>query len=246
MGTRIGIGLSLTRALGRPGGGAAVPTTPAFSATLAAVSEQWLSAADGTLLTSAGDWTWAGWLKVTDHTVAGQVLVDENVAVFELYSQGGGGQLVAVSYPSGGAVVVGSGAATVASATWYFVAVSFAAGTTTLALSLDAGTEATAAGTGTMGDPTGWTFGRRGSLETFMSGGLACWGYWTRLLTGPERTTLYNAGAGRTYAGLTAGLKVGLQWYWNMDEAAGATRADSTANGNGLTDHNTVGRGGFP
>jgi len=39
----------------------------------------------------------------------------------------------------------------------------------------------------------------------------------------------------------TSTLLTGLTGYWKLDESAGATRNDSTANANHLTDHNTVG-----
>lgn len=53
-----------------------------------------------------------------------------------------------------------------------------------------------------------------------------CVGVWSRILSGAERTALYNGGAGLSYAGLSAGLKVGLTSYYNMDEKSG-NRADS-------------------
>jgi hypothetical protein len=53
--------------------------------------------------------------------------------------------------------------------------------------------------------------------------------------------SLYNAGAGKTYAKLTAAEKTnwGLVSYWLMNEATGATRVDSHGSNN-LTDHNSV------
>lgn len=66
-------------------------------------------------------------------------------------------------------------------------------------------------------------------------------GLWTRLLTnggGNEIDQLYNAGVGRRYATLPAGLKTGLVSWWDLDDS-GSTWLD--ANGaNNLTNFNGV------
>jgi hypothetical protein len=64
-------------------------------------------------------------------------------------------------------------------------------------------------------------------------------GFWSRVLTADERTSLFARGNGKSYADLTTAEKVGLVSYWNLDEVSG-DRADSHGD-NDLTDNNTVG-----
>lgn len=61
-----------------------------------------------------------------------------------------------------------------------------------------------------------------------MDGRIANVGVWRRILTAAEITDLYNSGAGKTYAQITAAEKASLVSYWNLDEASG-TRFDSHA-----------------
>ena len=79
----------------------------------------------------------------------------------------------------------------------------------------------------------------------FMNGAIDSLGIWTggRLLTQAEVTWLYNSGSGRIYddiANAADPVAVGLndaylKAWWDLGEADGATRADSTANNNDLT-----------
>jgi len=66
-----------------------------------------------------------------------------------------------------------------------------------------------------------------GVLGSF-DGSIARLGFWKRILTSDERASLYNAGAGKFYADLTAAEKVSLVEYWNLCEASG-TRVGSHA-----------------
>jgi concanavalin A-like lectin/glucanase superfamily protein len=76
----------------------------------------------------------------------------------------------------------------------------------------------------------------RGTAGTYYDGSIDAVGLWTRLLSngsGQELDTLYNAGAGRRYNTLPAGLLTGLVSWWDLDDT-GLTWIDS-ADGNNLT-----------
>lgn len=76
------------------------------------------------------------------------------------------------------------------------------------------------------------------SVDGYSTVKLARVGIWSSVVSG---ASLFNSGLGKSYADLTAGEKVGLVSYWNLDETSG-NRADSVvASGNTLTDNNTVG-----
>jgi hypothetical protein len=61
-----------------------------------------------------------------------------------------------------------------------------------------------------------------------------------RLLSGGERTFLYNGGNGRSYEELDDTLKTDLRAWWPLDEISGS-RKDKHTFANHLTDTNTVG-----
>lgn len=74
----------------------------------------------------------------------------------------------------------------------------------------------------------------RGTAGTFYDGRIDAVGLWTRLLTngsGQELDQLYNAGAGRRYNTLPAGLLTGLVSWWDLDDS-GATWVDSNGSNN--------------
>jgi predicted nucleic acid-binding Zn finger protein len=67
--------------------------------------------------------------------------------------------------------------------------------------------------------------------------------YKGRVLTGPERTYMYNEGHGRTYEHLLQSVhpgSIGLSSYWDMNEVSG-TRVCKLFSGSNLTDYFTVG-----
>lgn len=132
---------------------------------------------------------------------------------------------------AGGAIVAGQ---------WYFLVLDFDSAAATVSLTINNGTPVTVGGVvGGLGvNATALSFGRTTGGAFFLNGRLSRWGFWNRVLTGGEKTSLYNAGAGKLYASLTAGEKTGLVSYWNMNEAGG-TRSDSQG-ANHATESNTV------
>jgi hypothetical protein len=73
----------------------------------------------------------------------------------------------------------------------------------------------------------------------FFDGAIDDAALYSRALSQGEVTGLYNGGAGKNYSSLTSSDKVGLVSFWLLNEATGATRADSHGSNN-LSDHNSV------
>lgn len=128
---------------------------------------------------------------------------------------------------------------------WYYIAAWHDSVANTLNIQVDNGTVYTQAWSGGIRDSTApLTIG-----STYTGGGfywdgrIADVGLWHRVLTSGERTSLYNSGNGKTYAGLAASEKDSLVSYWNLDEASG-TRMDSHG-GTGLVTEATSGEGVF-
>jgi hypothetical protein len=91
----------------------------------------------------------------------------------------------------------------------------------------------------------GWTFPNttnitrlgRDPFGSFLTGNLAGWGLWKRALSASEITSLWNNGAGRTYASLDSGLRTNLVSWWALNQ--NSVTADSHGT-NTLTNNGTV------
>ena len=57
-------------------------------------------------------------------------------------------------------------------------------------------------------------------------------------LSSGQRTSLYNAGAGKNFSQLTAGEKVALVSFWDLEAATGATQTDAIGTTNMAVDVN--------
>lgn len=91
-------------------------------------------------------------------------------------------------------------------ATWYMLTVWHDATNNQIGIARNAGTADTAAYSGGVNDGTSpLEFGGSISAFTFYDGLMAYAGFWRRVLTSGERTTLYNSGAGLAYASLGGG-----------------------------------------
>jgi hypothetical protein len=110
-----------------------------------------------------------------------------------------------------GAATVGSVSTTgaaVSTATWYMVTMwhDSVAGSNNIGIAVNAGTADTATHLTGVNDGTrSLEFGRTEGGALYFDGKLAYAGMWRRVLSGAERTSLYNSGAGLTYAGLSGG-----------------------------------------
>jgi hypothetical protein len=79
-----------------------------------------------------------------------------------------------------------------------------------------------------------------GGSPDYFDGRMCRAGFWKRALSIFEVQQLYNQGCGLKYSQLSSALKSSLSAYWDMDEAADSTRADSHST-HDLTDNNGVG-----
>lgn len=82
-----------------------------------------------------------------------------------------------------------------------------------------------------------WIMGSSGGH--LVNGGFCYFGAWNRLLTQSEKDDLYNSGSGRTYANITASLKVDPCFYFNL--TSGTDLADATGKIPDLTSAGTPG-----
>lgn len=71
------------------------------------------------------------------------------------------------------------------------------------------------------------------------NGSISSVGFWKRALSASEVTSLFNSGAGRTYASLDSSIKTNMVSWWDLSETSG-NRADSFGS-NTLTNNNSVG-----
>jgi hypothetical protein len=80
---------------------------------------------------------------------------------------------------------------------------------------------------------------------SFFPGSMSNWGFWKRALSASEVTSLFNSGAGRTYASLDSGLLTNLISWWALNGTSSAVSlTDShgvvTGTPNTLTNNGTV------
>ncbi len=174
----------------------------------AAVNSEYLSIADNASL-SVGDidFTWALWFMLDDIGVA-RALVGK-------YNNGSTASIeyeLRILSTNVLRFFVGNGAASAASvnstptfsaATWYFAVAWHDSVANTINVQIDNGAAASAAYSaggydGTFALNIGAT-----AASTFHNGRIDEVGFWKRVLTTDERTSLYNAGAGRTHPFLT-------------------------------------------
>jgi hypothetical protein len=103
-------------------------------------------------------------------------------------------------------VAVSTTGAAVSTATWYMVTMWHDATNNQIGIAVDAGSADTAARTTGVNDGTRvLELGRTEGGALYFDGMLAYWGMWRRVLSGAERTSLHNSGAGLPYASLGGG-----------------------------------------
>ena len=138
-----------------------------------------------------------------------------------------------------GAFKTGNIAAAFSNGTWAMGAFAYD-GAQTVKFSIDAAAYDTTDMGGAMDtDNPLFTLGRIGSSEW---DGLIAWaGLWSAELGAPALAALYANGPDITYSDLTAGQKINLVSWWDLEEEEGVQRDDSHG-ANHLTDNNTVGQ----
>lgn len=180
------------------------------AAVFTASSEQYLDHVDNTgLSVSDIDFTLAGWVLFTGSTAGSAYILgqwddgtnrssilnlDTGVIYYNISDNG-----TTNNYATGPAVSVD---------TWYFFVCGHDAGNNQIFLQINNGTNNTTSWTtGAFDSGAPFAFGAgfaAGVPYKFFNGRLDQVGFWKRMLTTDERTWLYNAGAGRSYAEIVA------------------------------------------
>ncbi len=151
---------------------------------------------------------------------------------FRFYVNGGGGGLL-VTEPTSLAIN-----------TWYFIVASHDSVNNTLNIQLNNGSVTSVSTGGTAPEVSNSQFriGAReySGIESYFNGRLDEVGFWKRLLTTDDKTSLYNSGSGSRYPfpPSTHSLLTSLVGHWRLGEVSGS-RADC-CNINHLSDNNTV------
>lgn len=110
--------------------------------------------------------------------------------------------------------------------TWFFVCAQYQSSTNKAFLSVNAGSQVNATLTGTPGTTTGdFRIGYSPGANAYMDGRVANFGYWHRLLSSSDITSLYNSGSGYVYSTLPSGITNNMVSWWNLSETSG-TRHD--------------------
>lgn len=208
-----------------------------------AADTEYLSVADNASLTHSTDMSIAAWVTLTTKT-SGQVSRKGSGSDFEFalryidtsdrfeFSLKSTSETETVVAETFGAPTIGD---------WVFLVASFDDSTNKLGISVNNGTFDNLAGFingGRQSTSLALGIGAAGDGASPFDGGIAAVGYWEKVLTPAERTSLFNTGAGLYHSELTGSLLTNLVSYWDLDEQSG-TRFDSEGT-NDLTDNNTV------
>lgn len=173
----------------------------------------------------------------SENTICGKYAAGQQE--FLLYKTTGNKLRFLVSH-DGSTDAYAESASTVSANTWYFVVGWHSSSGNEINLMVNNGTAVTTAhATGVFDSTTNFQVGRWGSGSGYLDGRIDSLAFWKRIPTGAELTSLYNSGAGVSYADLSTANKASLVGWWDMDEKGG-DRFDSSLNGRPLTDNNTV------
>jgi hypothetical protein len=180
---------------------------------------EFFARADGTDLSTGDiDFTFAAWVQLESKPSSATLISKGTVSDGEYYLmyRGGGTDRFEFSAYGGAGFASGSTAradnlGSPSSATWYFVVAWHDSVNNQIGIAVNAGTADTASHSAGVLDGSGAFFLGAGYPHHPATGGEP-WdglidevGFWKRVLTGSERTELYNAGAGRDYAYIAGG-----------------------------------------
>jgi len=176
-------------------------------------NSEYLSVADNTSL-SVGDidFTWALWIKLESKISGGYMIFSKTASssTIEYELRCDGDAIISMEKSSDGSTG-NEQRATWGSAlntgTWYFVIGYHDAGSNELGISINNGTMVTASVLAGVYDGTApLTFGYPtwAQAANYYDGLIDQVGFWKRLLTTDEITSLYNGGAGRSYASIVS------------------------------------------
>ena len=186
-------------------------------------SNQYFTSASTDLRTTNTSFTYAFWLNVKILT-AGSYFIQHGVIDvngFLLYTQTTGAVSAQIYQP---ALATVSKTGFTADA-WHHVVFSFDSTANLASISFNGGVPATVACSACSTTNQSPFFGNN-AWTPIKDCKMAGIGFWKRILTDQERTSLYNSGNGLTYNNFSDSLKVNLTSYWALNEASG-TRNDS-------------------
>ena len=216
------------------------------AAQFTAANLEYLSKTDNADLSTGDiDFSFSVWVyldsKGADRFIAAKQS-SATVVEWDLYFDNAADRFKFLLQDSGGNTVCTATATTLGSpstATWYFILAWHDATANQCTIQVNNGTANTASETGVPSDTTA-LFQISG-----YNGGTSVWdgriqnvGFWKRVLTSAEITSLYNSGSGRHCKDLNDQLRRKLISYWNLNEGFGARYCCVGAND--LTDNNTA------
>ena len=209
------------------------------SAEFTAANSEYLSIADNASLDSGDvDYTWTAWIYLNSKSANMYAVskangsTDEYKILYEVSTD-------RLKFNIAGSALAAGTLGSPSTGTWYFVCAWHDSVGDTQNISINNSTTDSVAYAG--GSPSGdsiFALGSYGAGNFMWNGLIDEVGFWKRVLTADERSSLYNSGDGKNYNRLTTAEKVSMVSYWKLDETSG-TRND-THGTNHLTDNNTV------
>jgi hypothetical protein len=239
-------------AAGSPIGATQTPTAYDNAASFTSASSQSLTSTAANLQCQSQSFTVAGWFFMPSNAPAYSALITQGS---HPVNAGGGFTLqrfdnlnlvyLTIRNDNASNSVAVNSSAFVPS-TWNFIECGWDSTLNQSFISLNGGTRAfsTAVAGWTFPNTTNITRLGRDPFGSFLTGNLAGWGLWKRVLTSgtnSEIAGLFNNGAGRTYASLDTGLRNNLISWWALNGTSTAVSlTDSHTGGNNLTNTGSV------
>lgn len=224
-------------------------TVTASARQYTAASSEFHSIADNASLSYSGDFSFAAWVyidsKGVNRIIAGKQDPDGNTSEwFARFDNTADKFDFFVSHNGTTATNVNPVASTFGSpslATWYFYVATWTASTGVGSISINDGAVNTATNAAVVPINTTARFtisGLNNPIAVPWNGRIGPTGFWKKVLSAAEITSIYNAGSGKLYKDLTTGEKTNLISWWDGAETSGV-RIDAHST-NHLTDNNTV------
>ena len=239
-------------AAGSPIGATQTPTAYDNAASFTAASSQSLTSTASNLQCQSQSFTVAGWFFMPSTAAAWVTLISQGIhpvnanGGFVLQRNDGNNNLLLQLRNDNASNSVPLASATLSTNAWNFVECGWDSTLNQSFISINGGTRVLSTAF------TGWTFPNttistriaRSPFGDFLTGNLAGWGLWKRVLTSgtnSEIAALWNSGAGRTYASLDSGLRTNLVSWWALNGSSSAVSlTDSHTGGNNLTNTGSV------
>lgn len=202
-------------------------------------NSQKFSIADNATFSNAGhaDFCYCGWV-VFDAVNVQQCIVAKSTSItgttceFALFMQSSG--IPRMSISNGTTTTSANWSAALTAGVPYFIEGYYDSTNNRIRINVNRGTSiGTAQSTGGWDSTFALNFGSSGSAD-YLGGRMWSWGFFNALPSSTNLNTIYNSGAGKRYADLTAAEKTNLVAWWDFSEASG-NAMDKTGTGNNLT-----------